>query len=353
MAEGFDDFLKGMTPSAKEKEKGLLPDVFSGTDLRIDSTVTKGVPTRIPKLDLSIGRPGLPLGRVVEMYGFEHCGKTTAALGVVAQAQRMGGYCLWIDSEHCFDPSWARKCGCDPDNIMVAGADTLEQIFRLIDKALEQVKTMADETPLVIVTDSVTAVESELNAKKDFGESERVGADAKAIKRALRRINSKIAKLPVMPIFITHAFKTISVNQFADDESGGGHGLKFYASVRLRFQRTGNLTEGAGAERTYKGQEIKIRLKKNKIMTTGKMDVVADLNERGFDLHDGLLEGLMALGEVEKPTVQTYRIVRSDTTIKKSEWPAFVEEQGGGADKMYKFFLQCAVEQGLIVPYGV
>lgn len=323
-----------------------LPDVFAGTDIRLASHVPYGIPTGLPQLDLSLGRPGYPVGRIIELWGFEMSGKTTAALAACASAQRLGATVIWIDTEKAFDPRWASKCGVDPENLIVADADCLEEIWRIIEEAIDAV----DGEPLLIVTDSATAVISESSLEKDFGDEQRLGQDARVTRFALRKLNNRIAKKNVTCIFINHAIaKMVKFGKLS--QAAGGHGLKFWSSVRLEFARTGDLTEGKDKEKTRRGMKVNITTEKNKVMQTGRKVVPVELLEHGFALEDGLFEAFKEIGFLENVNKLTWFFKPTETQLTKAEWPSFVEKQGGAAE-LYTYFLRAARDNGFIVPYG-
>jgi protein RecA len=324
-----------------------LPDVFAGTDIRLKSHIPYGIPTGIPQLDLSLGRPGYPAGRNIELYGFEMSGKTTAALAAAASAQRLGNTVVWIDTEKTWDPAWAEKCGVDPDNLIVADADSLEEIWKTVEMATEAIE---DDERLLIVVDSATAVMSESQWEKEVGEEQRIGQDARVMRQALRKLNNRLATKNVTCIFINHAItKMVSFGKTSD--SGGGHALKFWSSIRIEFAKVGEVTTGKGKEQIRRGQKVKLSPIKNKVMQTGRKNVDIELIETGFDLSNGLLEGLLEIKAVERLNNINYFFKPTETQLTRAEWPAFVEKQGG-VGKMYQYFLRAARDNGFITSYG-
>lgn len=353
MGDQFDDFLKELADQSKKVKKNELEfEVFQGTDIGIASHVPYGIPTRIPQLDLSIGKPGYPAGRIVEIYGFEMSGKTTAALAAMAAAQRKGGYCMWIDAEHAWDPAWARKNGVDPEKVVVAEADSVEGILSVCSRGLEARAKMDPDTPFIMVTDSITAVPSQESLEKDFGEVDRVGTDAKAIRKGMRKLCKDIAEAKALAIFINHSTSKIATTAFAkQSQSAGGHALKFWSSLRIEFARTGNVTEGTGAERVREGMRVGMTVEKNKVAKTGKMKVECNLLDTGFDLYDNLFDAMIDIEEIEKVNQQTYFFKPTGTQLSRKEWRTFVEEHAEGVDETYNWFLKKAMEKGYITPY--
>ena len=231
-------------------------------DINIRSRIPFGIPSGIPELDLRLGRPGLPAGRVIEYFGFERSGKTCAALQAIAQAQRMGGGGYFIDTQFSYDEERARDLGIDPDvNFAVGEAKTIEGIFRNMDAALDGLIESGFNKPFVMVVDSITAVETEHNNNLEIGAELRVGEDARRIRSGLKKLNEKIASSKACVIFINHAISTIAANKFAKQSaSAGGHAIKFFATVRLQF------TEGSDVKDGDKriGQNVYLRIEKLK-----------------------------------------------------------------------------------------
>jgi recombination protein RecA len=337
---GSKEFLERLS-----KNKNL-PNVLAGTDIRLVSHVPYGIPTGIPQLDLSLGRPGYPVGRIIELYGFEMSGKTTAALAACAEAQKLGVTVIWIDTEKAWDSDWARKCGVNSDEIGIGEAMTLEDIWRIHEEAIASIE---DET-LLIVTDSATAVISEASLKKDIGEEQRLGQDSRVMRHAMRKLNAHIAEKNVTCLFINHAIARMA-SFGKQSQAAGGHALKFYSSVRLEFQRTADIYDTTGDDKKRRGMKVNITVEKNKVMQTGKKTVAVELIEDGFNLEAGLFEALKDIGVIEKVNQKAWFFKPTETQLTKSEWPEFVEKQGG-ADKVYTYFLRAARDNGVIVPYG-
>lgn len=345
----FDNFINEVSSS-----KGKLDfRVSKGTSLQLASHVPYGIPTRIPPLDLAIGRAGWPAGRVVEIIGFEHSGKSCSALSAVASVQRMGGYGVWIDTESCFDPTWAAANGCDPNKIMVCEADCIEGIFQIQEDVIEKYEGMKEKAPIVVVTDSVTGVPSQESLDKDFGEVQRLGTDARCIRNGLRKLAGRMARSKILFIYINHNITNVTGGPYAQPDSGGGHGLKFYAALRIALTRIKNATEGDKTEdKVYKGQEVRITIRKNKIGRTGNVNMLCYLYENGFDIHANLFSALEKIGIIERQSAQKYFFKPTETHLTKREWKTFVEEHSGGADKAYNWFLNHAIEENLIRKYS-
>ena len=355
MSDAFDDFLNEMagSASAKKKKDELDFSIFRGTDIQLASHVPFGIPTRIPQLDLSLGRPGYPAGRIVELYGFEMSGKTTGALAAIASAQRRGGFCLWIDAEFAFDKDWAAANGCDPERIMVAEADSIEAILNVQDKALKAHKVVDEQNlPFIMVVDSITAVPSEESLVKDFGEVQRIGTDARAIRNGMRKLTKDIAEHNALAIYINHSTAKTIASPFAkQSQSAGGHALKFYSSLRIEFARTGTVYDGDGPNRTRKGMKVKCLVEKNKVQKTGRPAVECQLLENGFDIYENLFDAMIDIGELEKVNQQTFAFLPTQTQLKRREWKVFIDEHCSGIEDAYKWFLKKSTEKGFIKSY--
>ena len=332
-----------------------------GTDLTLASHVKFGIPTRIPQLDLSLGRPGYPSGRVVELYGLPGTGKTTAAYHAMAQCQKMGGLAVLIDTERTFDPNRAVQCGLDASKLLVSEANDIEEIFEKIEKMLEAYNK--DENlkanPLMICVDSVTAVETRFNSGRGMEEEVRVGEDARAIRRGLRKVNKYIGPLSISLVFINHSTALIGKSFGKQSDSAGGNGLKFYASVRVEFAFVGNITEGKTPDdRTRRGQTVNVSLIKNKVEKTAAPVVKVELTENGFDMYEGLFEGFQKIGALERVNNVNWHFVPTQTTFAKKEWHTLIDSYANkdgkvlGIDGFYKYFLRLAANDGHIKPYG-
>ncbi len=205
-------------------------------------------------LDIALGIGGLPRGRVVEIYGPESSGKTTLALHVVAEAQKAGGTCAFVDAEHALDPTYAKKLGCDVEELLISQPDAGEQ-------ALEIADTLVRSGALdVLVIDSVAALVPRAELEGEMGDSQ-PGLQARLMSQALRKLTSSIARSNTMVIFINQIRMKIGVMFGSPETTTGGNALKFYSSVRLDIRRIGSIKD----RDTVVGNQTKVKVVKNKM----------------------------------------------------------------------------------------
>lgn len=214
----------------------------------------EAIPTGSLLLDLALGIGGLPRGRVVEIYGPESSGKTTLALHIAAQAQRLGGTAAFVDSEHALDPQYAEKLGVDMQELLVSQADTGEQALEITDTL---VRSGAVD---VIVVDSVAALTPKAEIEGAMGDSY-VGLHARLMSQALRKLTGNISKSRTMVIFINQIRMRIGVMYGNPETTTGGNALKFYSSVRLDIRRIGAVKKGDEVI----GSHTRVKIVKNKV----------------------------------------------------------------------------------------
>lgn len=241
-------------------------------------------------LDIALGIGGLPRGRIIEVYGPESSGKTTLALQVIAEAQKAGGTCAIVDAEHALDPSYAKKLGCNLDNLLISQPDTGEQ-------ALEITDTLVRSGALdVLVVDSVAALVPRAELEGEMGDSH-MGLQARLMSQALRKITGSISRSRTVVIFINQIRMKIGVMFGSPETTTGGNALKFYASVRLDIRRIGAIKD----KENIVGNETKVKVVKNKM--------APPFREVKFDIMYG--EGISKMGELIDLGVQVNLVEKS------------------------------------------
>ncbi len=229
--------------------KGSIMKLGDNTSLEIDAISTGSL-----GLDIALGIGGLPCGRIVEIYGPESSGKTTLTLQVIAEAQKMGKTCAFIDAEHALDPIYAGKLGVKIDDLLVSQPDTGEQALEICDML---VRSAAVD---VIIVDSVAALTPKAEIEGDMGDSH-VGLQARLMSQALRKLTGNIKRSNTLCIFINQIRMKIGVMFGNPETTTGGNALKFYASVRLDIRRIGSVKEGEEVV----GNETRVKVVKNKV----------------------------------------------------------------------------------------
>jgi recombination protein RecA len=273
----------------------------------------EAIPTGSLGLDIALGIGGLPRGRVIEIYGPESSGKTTLALHVVAESQRMGGICAYVDAEHALDPSYARKLGVKVEDLLISQPDSGEQALEITDTL---VRSGAID---VLVIDSVAALTPKAELEGEMGDS-LPGLQARLMSQALRKLTASISKSKCMVIFINQIRMKIGVMFGNPETTTGGNALKFYASVRLDIRRIGQIKANEEAI----GNQTRVKVVKNKIAPPFK--------QVEFDIMYG--EGISKTGEIIDLGA------KAGVVEKSGSWFAYGGERIGQGRENAKLFLK-------------
>lgn len=296
----------------KQFGAGSIMRLGDNSSMKIETISTGSI-----ALDLALGVGGVPRGRVTEIYGPESSGKTTIALHIIAEAQKAGGKCAFIDAEHALDPIYAKAIGCDIDNLLVSQPDTGEQALTITNKLIES--GALD----VIVVDSVAALTPRAEIEGEMGDSH-VGLHARLMSQAMRKIVANLNHSKTTLVMINQLREKIGVMFGSPEVTTGGKALKFYASVRLDIRRIETLKDGGEAS----GNKTRVKVVKNK--------VAPPFRQAEFEITYG--EGISRTGDIVDIAVEMGII------DKKGAWYAYNGENIGQGRVNTKAYLDEHVE---------
>lgn len=288
--------------------KGSIMRLGQSTNIDIEAISTGSL-----GIDIALGIGGLPKGRIVEIYGPESSGKTTLALSVIAQAQKKGGTCAFIDAEHALDPSYAKKIGVDIENLLISQPDAGEQALEIADTL---VRSGAID---VLVVDSVAALVPKAELEGEMGDSH-MGLQARLMSQALRKLTSTVSRSNTLIIFINQIRMKIGVMFGNPETTTGGNALKFYASVRMDIRRIGAIKD----KDDVIGSQTRVKIVKNKVAPPFK---TVD-----FDIMYG--EGISKTGELIDLGV------KAGIVEKSGAWFSYKGEKLGQGRENAKLFLK-------------
>ncbi len=288
--------------------KGTVMRLGDKPEMNVDA-----IPTGSLALDAALGIGGVPKGRIIEIYGPESSGKTTLALHILAEAQKMGGEVAFVDAEHALDPVYAAALGVDTDNMLVSQPDTGEQALEITDALVRSGAVDA------VVVDSVAALVPKQEIEGEMGDTF-VGLQARLMSQALRKLAGTIAKTNCVVIFINQLRMKIGVMYGNPETTTGGNALKFYSSVRLDVRRTESIKEGGNVI----GNKTRVKVVKNK--------VAPPFREAYFDIMYG--QGISKWGELVDLAVEM------DIVQKSGSWFSMGEERIGQGKDSVKLYLQ-------------
>lgn len=312
-SEVIMDKQKALDSALSQIEKAFGKGSIMRLGQQESAVEVEAISTGSLSLDLALGIGGLPRGRIVEVYGPESSGKTTLALQVVAEAQKAGGICAFIDAEHALDPHYARKLGVNTDELLISQPDAGEQALEIADTLVRSGSIS------VVVIDSVAALVPRAELEGDMGDTH-VGLQARLMSQALRKFTGSISRTGCLVIFINQIRHKIGVMFGSPETTTGGNALKFYASVRIDIRRVGTIKDKEQAI----GNQTRVKIVKNKVAPPFR---VVD-----FDIMYG--EGISKTGELIDLGV------KAGVIDKAGAWFSYKDQRVGQGRENAKIFLK-------------
>jgi recombination protein RecA len=284
-----DEKLKALDLALSQIEKDFGKEAIMRLGEKHSREQVDSIPTGALPLDIAIGIGGIPRGRIIEIYGPESSGKTTLALCMVAETQKLGGIAAYIDAEHAMDPEYAKKIGVDIDNLLISQPDSGEQGLEIADKLI---RSGAVD---IIVVDSVAALVPKAEIEGEMGDSF-IGLQARLMSQALRKLTSNISKSKTSIVFINQLRQKIGVMWGSPETTPGGLALKFYSSVRLDIRRIESVKRGD----EILGNRVRVKVVKNKVAVPFKQAEFEIIFGQGVDKFGYLIDMGVNDGIIEK-----------------------------------------------------
>ena len=288
-----DDKKQNLELALAEIEKNFgKGSIMRLTDAPIRTQV---IPTGALSLDLALGVGGIPRGRVIEIYGPESAGKSTLTLSIVAEAQKLGGICAYVDAEHAMDPAYAKAMGVDIDNLLISQPDSGEQGLSIVETLVKS------ESCSLIIVDSVAALVPISELEGEMGDAQ-MGKQARLMSQALRKLTAIMAKTNTCVIFVNQLREKIGVMFGNPETTPGGKALKFYASIRIDIRRIESIKNGEEAI----GNKVKAKVVKNKCAPPFRQCEFEILFGKGINSQADLINMAESVGVITKASANWY-----------------------------------------------